>query len=423
MARVQGTSLTLSRPEARRFLLAHQQLLPPHQLRGKSGIREFVRHVGCIQFDPIDVVGRNPDLVLQSRVREYRPELLDQLLYSDRRLLDGWDKVASIYLTTDWPYFARHRARMRLQHGRDDNPPMRLADHLLSRIRDEGPLSSTDFSHDEMVEGAWGQPTRLVREAFDILYAMGELGVHHRIGTRRAFDLIERLVPAALLKRGDPNAGDQEYQDWHVLRRVRSVGLANPSATDYWYGITGVQAAERRAALARLSERGLVAQVQVDGIPGRTFYLASQDLPTLEAVRPGYTGRRRAAFIAPIDNLIWDRQMLKWLFDFHYTWEVYTPQAKRKYGYYVLPVLYGERFVARFDPSFDRTTGLLTIRDWWWEPGVRISRTLRSALGVCLRRFLRYLQAEGLRFGPALARKPDLHWLRALAAGPGESTG
>jgi len=195
----------LSKPLARRFLLAHQHLLPPRRLSGKAGILHFIQHIGCIQFDPIDVVGRNPELVLQARVRDHRPQLLQELLYTDRLLVDGWDKLASIYLTSDWPYFARHRTRMRTHHGRSDNPPMQLANALIVRIRREGPLSSIDVAHDQKVLGGWGRPTRLVREAFEILNAMGELGVHHRVGTRRFFDLNDRLIPAEVLARDDPH--------------------------------------------------------------------------------------------------------------------------------------------------------------------------------------------------------------------------
>ncbi len=109
--------LHLSRAEARRFLLAHQRLWPPRGLRGKAGILDFIRHIGCIQYDPVNLVGQNPELVLQARVADYTPALLAELLYTDRRLVDGWDKQAAIHLTEDWPYFARHRAWARRDHG------------------------------------------------------------------------------------------------------------------------------------------------------------------------------------------------------------------------------------------------------------------------------------------------------------------
>ena len=106
-------SLTIDKTTARRFVFAHHHLWPPRQLKGKDGVRQYIQHVGAIQFDPINIVGRNPDLVLQSRVADFTLGILDELLYEDRLLLDGWDKMASIYSVGDWPYFARQRARMR----------------------------------------------------------------------------------------------------------------------------------------------------------------------------------------------------------------------------------------------------------------------------------------------------------------------
>lgn len=400
---------------ARRFLLAHQRLLPPRQLRGEAGILGFLKHIGCIQFDPIDVVGRNANLVLQSRVRDHRPAVLEDLLYRQRLLLDGWDKLASIYLTSDWPNFARHRTRMVDHHGRPENPAMQLAAEVVERIRREGPLSSIDFAHAEKVQGAWGRPTRLAREALEILNAMGVLGVHRRVGTRRFFDLNDRLLPAELLTQPDPHLDDDDYRAWHVLRRVRTVGLVNPAGAEFWLGIPGLKSRERLAAQARLLERGDLVPVQIEGIPRRTFLMASVDRPTLEAVRSRAQGRPQAALIAPLDNLTWDRQLLRWLFDFDYIWEVYAPAAKRKYGYYVLPVLCGDRFVARVEPRFDRETRVLTIENWWWEAGIEAGRPMQQALNTCLRHFMRYLQAEGLRLGKPLQRKPHLDWLQELA--------
>ena len=100
---------TLTKQQARRFVLAHQGLWPPHELEGKRGVVNYIRRVGCIQFDPLDIVGHNPELVLQARVADFSPEMLQELLYQDRKLLDGWDKVMSIYRVEDWPYFQRQR--------------------------------------------------------------------------------------------------------------------------------------------------------------------------------------------------------------------------------------------------------------------------------------------------------------------------
>jgi uncharacterized protein YcaQ len=404
-------SLILSKTEARRFLLAHHRLWPPRQLQGKAGILEYIDHVGCIQFDPINIVGRNPDLVLQSRVGDYRPELLDELLYVDRQLLDGWDKMASIYRATDWPYFARHRARMQQRHDRPDNPAIEIAPAVLEAILERGPLSSIDLKHQEKkMDWFWG-PTRVVRAAMETLYALGELGVHHRVANRRVFDLAERLLPLELLAAPDPNETDEDYREWHVLRRVGSLGLAPTRTSECWYGIIGVKAKERRAILSRLVERGEAVAVDVEGLDKGPFFLRAADLPTLEAVRAEEAPPEQAAFIGALDNLIWDRQFTHQLFDFEYAWEVYKPKKQRKYGYYVLPVLYGDRFVARWEPAFDKETRALTINNWWWETGVEPDEVMQAALHSCLWDFARYLEASEILLGEEVVGNESLGWI------------
>ncbi len=406
-------TLTLSKTHARRFLLAHQRLWPPRQLTGKAGILDFIRHVGCIQFDPINVVGRNPDLVLQSRVARYRPDLLEELLYTDRQLLDGWDKVSSIYLTADRPYFARHRALMVEQHGDPANPPMKIAPAVIQAIRERGPLSSIDLKHDDKVDWFWGQ-TRLAKVCLETLYALGKVGVHRRVSTRRVFDLIERLLPANLLSAPDPNTTDEDYQNWHVLRRVGGLGLANPHSGEHWQGILGVKSDARRATLGRLVKRGDAVAVAVEGVPDRTFFLRTADLPTLEAVQTQTSPEPQAAIIGALDDFTWDRDLPRWIFDFDYTWEVYKPAAKRKYGYYVLPVVFGDRFVARFDPAFDKKTRQLTIANWWWEEGARPDEAMQVALIACFQEFVHYLDASHIQLGEKIAGEKTLRWVPGL---------
>ncbi len=411
-------TLILTKTEARRFLLAHQRLWPPRQLHGKDGVLEYISHVGCIQYDPIDIVGRNANLVLEGRVAGYRPRLLEELLYTDRLLWDGWDKLSCIHLAADWPYFARFRARMRAHWDTPRNPAIGILPAVRAAIQERGPLSSNDLEHKETLRWSWGAPTRLSRAALETLYAMGELGVHHRLGTRRYFDLVERLLPAELLAVPDPNATDEEYQDWHVERRVGALGLAlSNGSAEFWLGIHGVKTEARRAALARLTAQGKLIVAAVEGLPGRTFFLRQADRPMLETVRTRPAPVPQAAFMAPLDNLTWDRELVRRVFDMNYSWEVYVPQERRKYGYYVLPVLYGDRFVARFDPAFDKRSRTLLIRNWWWEEETKPDEAMAVALAGCLREFLGYLGAEKLELGPPCAEEETLGKARELAVG------
>jgi uncharacterized protein YcaQ len=388
--------LAINKTIARRFLLSHQFLLPPRRLKSKKGITDFIQHAGCIQYDPINVVGRNPDLVLQSRIKDYQPDQLEELLYTDRVLLDGWDKVQSIYTTTDWPFFSRYRTSMRVRRGLP-RPPEETAQLVLEAIQERGPLSSLDLKSMEKIDWYWGKPVPLEKATLETLYATGEILVHHKVNTRRIFDLTERLLPPEVMARPDLNESDEDYQDWHILRRVGGIGLANPSASEFWLGIQGVNTRIRRALLTRMVEKGDLIPVEVEGIPKRDFYMRTTDLPALEAIQMDRSPKPGAAVIGALDNLMWDRDLLRWIFDFDYVWEVYKPVSKRKYGYYVLPVLYGDRFIARFDPAFDKKKRIFTINNWWWEDGVKVDERVQAALVDCFQPFQKTKNLLGWR--------------------------
>ena len=394
--------LTISKQQARRFLLAHHGLLPPRKLKGKQGILDYVARVGCIQFDPINVVGGNADLVLQSRIANYKPTMLQELLYQDRTLIDGFDKVASIYQTKDWPYFSRFRTRLQERYASDMHAEGRfkVAAQVKEALQARGPLSSIEIEHDERMIWDWGFAMRVVRAAMDTMYWMGELGIHHRVHTRRVFDLVENLLPARLLKAPDPNRTPSDYLDWHVLRRVGGMGLAQPGGSERWLGMEKVPGSNRKQALTRLLEKEKAVRVRIDELPKLEFYVRTADLPTLEQTAQKPRRTLGAAFIAPLDNLLWQRNLLDLLFDFYYRWEVYVPAPKRMYGYYVLPVLYGDRLIARLDPAFDRAGRVFTIQNWWWQAGVdKKDEDMLAALKTCVKAFCKYLGASVVRLG------------------------
>ncbi|MEN6434343.1 MAG: crosslink repair DNA glycosylase YcaQ family protein [Anaerolineaceae bacterium] len=383
--------INLTRSEARLLLLRQHFLDVPRSLHGKSGITTLFQRLGCIQYDPVNIIGTNPYLVLQSRVADFTPTLLDEMLYSDRTLWDGFDKVMSIYQAQDWPYFSRCRERMVQSYGNPQRECMRLSENVMQTIRDNGPSSSIDFDHDERTDWHWG-PTRLVRATLESLFFMGKLGIHHRTGTRRSFDLVERLLPAELLTLPDPNISMEDYYDWHFLRRIGSMGFADSSAGDKWLGVLYAKTRERQASIKRLMDKGLVDEATIEDLPRNRYLIRTADLPLLSA--PTASNPLKIAFLPPLDNLLWDRRRLKDLFNFEYTWEVYVPASKRKYGHYTMPVLYGDRFIARFDPILDRKAHQMTIQNWWWEEGIQPGEEMISALQEAFASFAFYLNVE-----------------------------
>ncbi len=404
-------SIVIDKAHARRFLLAHLRLLPPRLLHGKQGALEYIRHVNCIQYDPINVVGQNPHLVLQSRVRGYKPAMLDALLYEDRKLIDGFDKQMSIYPVEDWPQFAYYRERMAKRYM--DSEDTAAAAKLVKRVRNEiearGSLSSLELQEDTRMDWWLAGSVRAVRIALDILMYGGETVVHHRVGTRRYFDLSERVLPPKLIKAPKPHASEDEYQEWHVYRRAGGLGLVNLRASAAYGGTIGWRGGRIRAAILRLADKGRLVPVAIEELPRQLFFIRREDLPALEAAAKRLRGRQGAALIAPLDNLMWDLNLIRMLFDFHYAWEVYKPADQRDYGYYVLPVLYGDRFVARMDPEFDRARRVFTIKNWWWERGVdKKEEAMLAAMSDCLAAFGTYLEANEIRPGSAVRRDAGL---------------
>jgi uncharacterized protein YcaQ len=141
------------------------------------------------------------------------------------------------------------------------------------------------------------------------------------------------------------------------------------------------------------------------------MYMRSEDMPRLNEVLDAESPQPRAAVLAPLDNLLWDRRLAKDLFGFDYVWEVYKPVAERRYGYYVLPILYGDRFIARFEPGRDKESGALVVKNWWWEPGVSPSEGMRLDVRHCFERFLRYLGTDDLQIDHKAAQQAGIGWL------------
>jgi uncharacterized protein YcaQ len=407
--------IELTKEQARRVLLAHQGLWPPHKLLGKEGVLCFVRHVGCIQYDPLNIVGTNPELVLQARVADFTPALLSELLYQERTLIDGWDKNVSIYGVEDWPYFARRRASLLRHYGDPSRPVVAVLPQVRAALDERGPLSSIDLDLNQQVSWSWA-PTRIARAALESMYAWGEVVIHHRVNTRKVYDLTYRHLPPELLNAPDPFETEEQYHDWHVLRRIGCVGLLSMRGGDAWLGNRQIKAADRRASAARLLERDDILEARIEGLSG-AFFLRSRDKGTLD-VALAADPVPCAAILAPLDNLMWDRRYLQEIFGFEYRWEVYKPAAERRWGYYVLPVLYGDRFVARFEPGRENREEFLTIANWWWEPGVTRTGEMDSALAACFARFLRFLGRERVYVEPELVERDGLHWISEVGAGP-----
>jgi len=335
-----------------------------------------VDRLGSLQFDPLEVAGRNHDLVLAARIDGYRRELTDELLYGRRLLFETYNKALSLLPTRELPYYRHSWVRTDAsQSARLLAEQAPLAEKLLAAIEAEGPKSSSDFDREAPIDWFWG-PTSPVRAALEAYSVTGRLSLARREGNRRYYDLTERLYPADLLAIRVP---EREQLRHKLLSRYRGHGLLGAGGSgELWLGIG--PGSQRQELRAELLERGELVPVSVEGMRGERF-IVGDELPLLAqaereaaaefsggASRPGEAARG-CSFIAPLDPLLWDRGALGPLYDFDYRWEVYTPTTKRRWGYYVLPILFGDQLVGRIEPRIDRSAKEVRILGLSWEPG------------------------------------------------------
>jgi len=392
--------IELTNQQARQFMLLKHGLLGEYKFVGKNGAYDFVRQAGCIQFDPVDACGKNAELTLQSRVKGFKKKTLQELLYQDRLLVDYPDKNLAIMPMEDWPYFARYRKAAKM-NGLQFPELAELEQKAKSFMEEHGPVSSNELPIEGEIRwhsaihwsGEWGGKTKASRSVLEQLYSTGELIIHHKQGARKYYDLAEKYIAADILNVEDPLPEDFEHNKWRVLRRIGAVGLIWNRPSDAWLNIWGLKTPQRNQIFEDLLAEEKIIAVKVEGIR-MPLYCITSDRALLELVLENRKYKPRCEFIAPLDCFMWDRKLIKELFGFHYSWEIYTPAVQRKYGFYVLPILYGENFVGRIEAVADYKNQILTVKNIWLEDGVRRTKKLMSAIASRVKRFARFNECK-----------------------------
>ena len=374
---------------ARRFLVARHFLSPARSLAGLDGVRAVFRTLGSIQFDPVAVAGRNHDLVLHARVSGYEPAWCDEL-YARREIFETTNKALSFVPTSEFPWFRQAMGRKGARFHKaalTDNAA--VAEKVLERIRAKGPVSSGDFEREAGATKNWfGMPENAVRSVLEAYTVTGEIGLARRDGNVRYYDLLERLLPADVLAVDVP---EREKLLHKLLSRYRAHGLLAAGGA----GGTFARIADpdvRRALHKELVERGSLVAVDVEGMRGKRFVVADE-VGLLESPPEPPPS---VAFIAPFDSLLWDTKLLAGLFDFEFVWEGFFKPERRRWGYYVLPILFGDRFVGRIEPRIDRAERRVDILGLWWEAGFDPRRAdgFADAMQEALDAYVRFAGAD-----------------------------
>ncbi|MEZ5302655.1 MAG: crosslink repair DNA glycosylase YcaQ family protein [Verrucomicrobiales bacterium] len=334
--------LRLTPSQARRFHAHALGLDAPF-----SSVGEALAHLGYVQIDPINVCGRMHDLILRPRVEGYEEGALHVALAGDDPVgFEHYLPGAGILVAFGheaWPYLVPHmRARRDRARGyaRKLTPEEEsLARRILAELRERGPLSSDEIDHDGRALTAWGTEARAVKTVLEKLFIHGRVGIASRRKFRRIYDLPERVIPAETLAL--PTASQEVSARWLAALRLR----------------------QRRLALVPKKElpliEDIVEPVRIEGVAS-IFHCLKSDLHLVDraqAVPPSASPR----LLAPLDPLVYDRKVAARIWDFEYTWEVYTPAAKRVRGYYALPLLSGDALVGHVNPKADRKAGRLEV--------------------------------------------------------------
>jgi len=371
-------------------------------------VLDVFRRFGSIQFDPIAVAGRTHDLVLHARVADYDPAWCDGL-YERREIFEAYNKGLSFVLVEDYPWF-RGRLSRRWAEIIDENSD--VAEQVLERIRVEGAMSSLDFERTKGETTDWfGLPTNTVRAVLEAYALTGVLGLSRRDGSRRYYDLLERLLPAEILAREVPILEQFRHR---LLSRFRAHGLLGVAGVGDIFGGIGPAKPDprvpgypgRTALREELVADGAIVPVDVEGVRGKRFVLAEEIGLLQDPPEPSPS----VAFLPPFDALVWDRPLLGSLFDFDYVWELFIPPEKRRWGWYVLPMLFRDRFVGRIEPRIDREGGRVEVLDLWWEEGFAPRRAdgFVDAMKDALRAYLRFAGASRLKWAPHLTAEKRL---------------
>jgi uncharacterized protein len=356
---------------ARRLAVAKQHLAGKRPNKPDSDdILGVARDLGCLQLDPISTVAPSHLIVLWSRLGHFDTADLDKLLWRDKKLFEYWAHQASIVLMEDYPLYyslmrrypdvlVRPGSVWRQRIEKFLNAHAKLRDHILSELRRKGPLLSRQFEDKTREKrsfgwSSWGDVSRMMFH----LFLKGEVMVVGRQGKQKLYGLSENFLPSWVSKK-ELSAEEVEYLS--AQRSLRALGIANSSEIS-WHFFRN-RYPNLKATIKQLVADEKIIPVDItDGPVGKgERYIHSKDIALLNELDSN-RWEPRVSLLSPFDNLFCDRARTKLLFDFDYAIEIYTPPSKRKYGYYVLPILYGDKFIGRLDPFMDRKNGKLIIK-------------------------------------------------------------
>jgi uncharacterized protein YcaQ len=390
--------LSISKTTFRRFILGRQGLWPGRRFTGPEGVTAALNNSEALQLDPLNVVARSQEIAMWGRVLDFKPEMLYQAAYDQRQFFD-YGGGLFLYPMSEFPYW-----RAGMQNLNYPRWTKFMAEHpdvlaqVLESIRERGPLGNRDFEGNKAVTSYRGRKDTAL--ALFSLWLKGELMISHRKGFDRYYDLRERILP----QQYDWVATEQQAIDHFSRKLIAFLGLVREKrlGPGLRFFDAYVSPEQAKSQVAALYEQGIATPIHVEG--SKEIWMAlSSDLGLLDTLEAGHTPKEwiplgpstldEVTFLAPLE-IVSARGRAKEVFGFDYIWEVYKPAELRRWGYYTLPILYGDQLVARLDPKLDRKTGTLKINGFWLEDEATADDpAFAEALGKGAARFAQFVGA------------------------------
>ena len=371
------------------FLARHALSENPRHKQSRADLLSLIERIGFVQVDSINTVARAHDMILFARNQTYRPDHLKTLLESNRELFENWTHDAAIIPTRFFPYwrprFARCAEQIKERWSNWRRPGfVEMLDQVLAHIDQNGSTMSRDVGAGEMKSNGGWWDWHPSKTALEYLWRTGKLAICHREGFQKAYDLTSRVIPA---QHHEHLPDEEAFIDWACNSALDRLGFATSGEiAAFWDSVTPKEVAEW--CKRHLGDAVIEVEIEcADGSkPRRTFARPDMPAEAREATPPP----DRVRILSPFDPALRDRKRTERLFGYHYRIEVFVPAQKRRYGYYVFPILEGHRLIGRIDMKCHRDTASLTVTGLWLEPGVKLSKQRIAKLQAELDRYRRF---------------------------------
>jgi uncharacterized protein len=388
----------LSLDEVRRMALESQGVLVNAFGKGKSGALSAIEHLGYVQIDTLSVVARAHHHTLWSRLPAYKANFLSDLLEHDKDVFEYWSHAASYLPMSDYR-FSLPRKRI-FAEGKSHwfAQDKKVMKYVLDKIKSEGPLQSKDFEFKRTGPGNWYE-WKPAKKALEQLFMDGTLMVAKRKGFQKVYDLTERVLPDNI---NTSMPTEKEYAEYLIKKAVEANGIVEEKEISYLRN--GLKESISKA-LKRLIKEGEYKEVFVEGLGTNRFVISNKKSETLGKT----SAKKNIHLLSPFDNLVIQRKRLQRFFDFDYQIECYVPESKRKFGYFCLPVLYGDKFIGRFDPKADREEKIFYIKSMHFEKGFKPDEDFNKTFSDKVKEFAVFNGCEKI-----VIDKADTKWKREM---------